>query len=110
MSVLYHFGIMQKVIKSISKIMQKTMGTSGAETTSISANIFVGQTEAPLVIKPFINKMTNSELTAVMTGGFATVAGGVMAADSDPLLVPVGQVMAGGVVDTEYALVMLNIR
>ena len=78
MSVLYHIGFMQKIIKQISKLMQKTMGTS-AETTSISANIFVGQTEA-LVIKPFISKMTNSELMAIMTGGFATVAGGVMAA------------------------------
>ena len=79
MTLLYHLGIMQKVIQIISKIMQKTMGTSGAETTSVSANIFVGQTEAPLVVKPFISKMTKSELMAVMVGGFATVAGGVMA-------------------------------
>ena len=79
MSMLYHYGIMQKLIKIISKIMQKTMKTSGAETTSISANIFVGQTEAPLVVRPFISKMTKSELMAVMVGGFATVAGGVMA-------------------------------
>ena len=79
MAMFYHYGIMQKIIKIISKIMQKTMGTSGAETTSVSANIFVGQTEAPLVIKPFISKMTQSELMAVMVGGFATVAGGVMA-------------------------------
>ena len=57
MSVLYHAGIMQKIIKVLTKIMQKTMGTSGAETASISANIFVGQTESPLVIKPFISKM-----------------------------------------------------
>ena len=60
MAMFYHYGIMQKIIKIISKIMQKTMGTSGAETTSVSANIFVGQTEAPLVIKPFISKMTQS--------------------------------------------------
>ena len=79
MSVLYHIGIMQKIIKVISKVMQKTMGTSGAETTSISANIFVGQTEAPILIRPYIDKMTNSELMAVMTGGFATVAGSVLA-------------------------------
>jgi CNT family concentrative nucleoside transporter len=79
MSMLYHYGVMQKLIKIISKIMQKTMKTSGAETTSISANIFVGQTEAPLVVKPFISKMTKSELMAIMVGGFATVAGGVMA-------------------------------
>ena len=79
MAMFYHYGIMQKIIKLISKIMQKTMGTSGAETTSISANIFVGQTEAPLVVRPFISKMTKSELMAIMVGGFATVAGGVMA-------------------------------
>lgn len=79
MNMLYHYGVMQKIIKIISKIVQKTMKTSGAETTSISANIFVGQTEAPLVVRPFISKMTKSELMAVMVGGFATVAGGVMA-------------------------------
>ena len=79
MAMFYHYGIMQKLIKIISKVMQKTMGTSGAETTSVSANIFVGQTEAPLVVKPFISKMTQSELMAIMVGGFSTVAGGVMA-------------------------------
>jgi len=80
MTVLYHLGVMQFVVGIIAKIMQKTMKTSGAETLSAAANIFVGQTEAPLVIKPFIKNMTTSELHAVMTGGFATVAGGVMAA------------------------------
>tara|TARA_Y100001970_G_C14197487_1_gene838985 strand:+ start:321 stop:2093 length:1773 start_codon:yes stop_codon:yes gene_type:complete len=79
MAMFYHYGVMQKVIALISRIMQKTMGTSGAETTSISSNIFVGQTEAPLVVKPFVSKMTKSELMAVMVGGFATVAGGVLA-------------------------------
>jgi len=79
MAMFYHYGVMQKIISLISKVMQKTMGSSGAETTSISANIFVGQTEAPLVVKPFISKMTKSELMAIMVGGFATVAGGVMA-------------------------------
>ena len=78
-SILYHYGVIQFVIKFISKIMQKTMRTSGAETLSVSANIFVGQTEAPLMIKPYLNKMTKSELMAVMVGGFATVAGGVLA-------------------------------
>ena len=79
MAVLYYFGIIQVIIKYIARLMQKTMGTSGAETLSVSANIFVGQTEAPLMIKPFINNMTKSELMAVMTGGFATAAGGVLA-------------------------------
>ena len=72
--------IMQKIIKVISKVMQKTMGTSGAETTSISANIFVGQTEAPLLVKPYIKNMSKSELMCLMSGGMATIAGGVFAA------------------------------
>ncbi len=79
-SILYHLGILQMVVKGIAWVMMRTMKTSGAETLSASANIFVGQTEAPLIVKPFLNKMTNSELMTVMTGGFATVAGGVMAA------------------------------
>tara|TARA_B000000460_G_scaffold213377_1_gene161800 strand:+ start:1810 stop:3030 length:1221 start_codon:yes stop_codon:yes gene_type:complete len=79
MAVLYHFGVIQMFIKWIAKAMQKTMGTSGSETLSVSANIFVGQTEAPLIVRPFIQHMTKSELMAVMTGGFATVAGGVLA-------------------------------
>ena len=112
MSVLYHLGIMQKVIKIIALIMQKTMKTSGPETTSISANIFVGQTEAPLVIKPFISKMTNSELMAVMTGGFATVAGGVMAIYVGMLQnVPgiAGHLMAASIMSAPAALVISKI-
>ena len=79
MAVLYHFGIIQIIVKWLAQAMQKTMGTSGSETLSVSANIFVGQTEAPLIVRPFIQHMTKSELMAVMTGGFATVAGGVLA-------------------------------
>jgi CNT family concentrative nucleoside transporter len=79
-SVLYHWGVLQRVVKGIAWVMSKTMGTSGAESLSAAANIFVGQTEAPLLIKPYVKDMTKSELHAVMTGGFATVAGGVMAA------------------------------
>lgn len=80
MAVFYHLGVMQKIVSLIAITMQKIMKTSGAETLSVAANIFVGQTEAPLMVKPFINKMTRSELLAVMVGGMATVAGGVMAA------------------------------
>ena len=79
-SLLYHFGILQWIVSVMAKFMQKALGTSGAESLSVTANIFVGQTEAPLVIKPYIEKMTKSELLAVMTGGMATIAGGVMAA------------------------------
>lgn len=79
-AIAYHFGLMQKIIRGIAILMQKTMGISGAESLSTAANIFVGQTEAPLVIRPYLAKMTRSELMATMTGGMATVAGGVMAA------------------------------
>jgi CNT family concentrative nucleoside transporter len=80
MSVAYYLGLMQMVVKGLAWVMQKTLGTSGAETLSASGNIFLGQTEAPLLIKPFVKTMTPSELTTVMVGGFATVAGGVLAA------------------------------
>ncbi len=78
-SVLYHFGIIQKIVRVFAKIFQKTMFISGTESLSVSANIFLGQTEAPLMVRPFVNKMTKSELMAVMTGGFATAAGGILA-------------------------------
>jgi concentrative nucleoside transporter, CNT family len=79
-TVLYYLGVLQRVVQGVAWVMMKTMGTSGAESLSCSANIFVGQTEAPLLIKPYVGAMTRSELHAVMTGGFATIAGGVMAA------------------------------
>lgn len=79
MAVLYHLGVMPFVVRILGGIMQATLGTSGAESLSASANIFVGQTEAPLVVRPYVLKMTRSELMAVMVGGFSTVAGGVMA-------------------------------
>ena len=80
MSVLYHIGIMQKVVEIFARIMVKIMKTSGAESLAAAANVFVGQTEAPLVIKPFVDRMTKSEIMSLMTGGMATVAGGVLAA------------------------------
>lgn len=80
MSVLYYLGVMQWIVKGLAWGMQKTLRTSGAETLSASGNIFLGQTEAPLLIKPFVGRMTQSELVTVMVGGFATVAGGVLAA------------------------------
>lgn len=79
-ALLYHYGILQRVVQAVAWGMMKTMKTSGAETLCCAANIFVGQTEAPLLIKPYLATMTLSELHAVMTGGFATIAAGVMAA------------------------------
>ena len=80
MTLLYHIGLMQLLVTGAAWVMLRTMKTSGAESLSAAGNIFVGQTEAPLLVKPFIKDMTDSELHAIMTGGFATVAGGVLAA------------------------------
>ena len=79
MTLLYYFGVLQKIVEGIAWVMMKSMGTSGAESLCGAANIFVGQTEAPLFIRPYVARLTNSELFAVMTGGFATIAAGVMA-------------------------------
>lgn len=112
MAILYHLGIMQVIVKWIAKAMQKTMKTSGSETLSVSANIFVGQTEAPLIIRPFISSMTKSELMAVMTGGFATIAGGVMAMYVKILSdIPgiAGHLMAASIMSAPAALVVAKI-
>lgn len=79
-AILYHWGILQKIVGGVAWVMARTMKTSGAETLSAAANVFLGQSEAPLLVRPFIDRMTKSELMTVMTGGFATVAGTVMAA------------------------------
>lgn len=80
LAVLYHLRVMHFVVGGLAWLMRRTLGTSGAESLSAAGNIFVGQTEAPLLVRPFVNDMTRSELMSVMTGGFATVAGGVLAA------------------------------
>lgn len=78
-AVLYHFGVMQVVVKGMAWAITKVMKVSGAETTSVCASVFIGQTEAPLMVRPYIAKMTDSELLTMMIGGMATIAGGVMA-------------------------------
>lgn len=93
MGVMYHMGVMQKVVQGMAWAMSKFLGTSGAESLSVTANIFVGQTEAPLVVRPYLRTMTMSELMAVMTGGMATIAGGVMAAYIQILGDPYAQAM-----------------
>ncbi|MCB1561514.1 MAG: NupC/NupG family nucleoside CNT transporter, partial [Xanthomonadales bacterium] len=80
MSVLYHLGVMQWIVKGMAWVITKVMNVSGAETLSVCANAFIGQTEAPLVVKPYILQMTKSELLALMVGGMATIAGGVLGA------------------------------
>ncbi len=80
MSVLYHLGVMQKIVQAMAWVMFKVMRVSGSESLSVAANVFVGQTEAPLVVRPYISRMTQSELLTMMIGGMATIAGGVLAA------------------------------
>jgi CNT family concentrative nucleoside transporter len=111
-SIMYHYGIIQFVIKFFTRIMQKTMRTSGAETLSVSANIFVGQTEAPLMIRPYVGSLTKSELVAVMVGGFATAAGGVLAIYAKWLEgIPgiAGHLMSASVMSAPAALVIAKI-
>ena len=80
MSVLYHLGVMQKIVQGMAWVITKVMRVSGAETLSVCANAFIGQTESPLVVRPYIAKMTESELLTLMVGGMATIAGGVLGA------------------------------
>ncbi len=108
MSIFYYFGIIQKVVGALAIVMQKTLGTSGAETLSSAANIFVGQTEAPLVIRPYISTMTTSELNAVMVGGFATMAGGVLGALS-AMGINAGHLLSASVISAPGALLLAKV-
>ena len=111
-AVLYHFGILQMIIRFIAQQMQLTLGTSGSETLSVAGNIFLGQTESPLMVKPFVKNMTKSELMAVMTGGFATVSGGVLAIYVSWLSdIPgiAGHLLAASVMSAPAALVIAKI-
>ena len=108
MSILYHMGVMQAVVKVMARFMQWTMGTSGAETLSCSANIFVGQTEAPFLVRPFLDKMTMSELLTIMVGGFATIAGGVLAGYIR-MGISAGHLIAASVMSAPAALVVAKI-
>jgi len=113
MTMLYHLGLMQRLVSGFASLMRRTMGTSGSETLATAANTFVGQTEAPLMVAPFIRGMTMSELMALMTGGFATVAGGVLAAYVGLLdrVVPniAGHLIAASVMSAPAALVIAKI-
>jgi CNT family concentrative nucleoside transporter len=97
-TVLYYFGVLQVVVRLMARAMMFLMRTSGAETLSAAANVFVGQTEAPIIVKPYVPHMTRSELRAMMVGGMATIAGGVMAVyialGADPVAILTTSVMA----------------
>ena len=102
-SLLYHYGLLQRVVQFFAWIMLRSMKTSGSESLSAAANIFVGQTEAPLLLKPYISSMTQSELHAVMTGGFATISGGVLAAFAS-FGIPAEHLIAASVMSAPAAL------
>jgi CNT family concentrative nucleoside transporter len=108
MTVLYHLGIMQRVTGAMAWVMQRTMGTSGAESLCTAANIFIGQTEAPLVIRPYIPTLTASELMAVMIGGFATISVGVMAAYVR-FGIDAGHLLTASVMSAPAALLMTKV-
>ncbi len=104
MAVAYHLGIMQRLVAGLARLMAYTMRTSGVESLSCAANVFVGQTEAPLLIRPFVADATRSELNAIMVGGFATIAGGVMAGYI-MMGVPASHLLAASVMSAPAALV-----
>jgi len=97
-TVLYYFGVLQFIVSLMARVMMRLMGTSGAETLSAAANVFMGQTEAPLIVKPYVPGMTQSELHTMMVGGLATIAGSVMAVyislGADPVAILTTSVMA----------------
>lgn len=108
MSCMYYLGVVQPVISALARFMRWSMRTSGSETMSCSANVFVGQTEAPFLIKPFIKDMTLSEIHAIMVGGFATVAGGVLAGYIQMGVNP-GHLIAASVMSAPAALVIAKL-
>jgi len=105
-SVLYYFGVMQMVIRAMAVVMRRVMGASGAESTCVAAGIFMGQTEAPLTIRPFLARLTESELFTIMAGGMAHVSGAVMVAYVQIAKVPIEHLLTA-VVMTAPATVML---
>lgn len=107
MSVLYYLGLIQPVVQGMAWLMQRTLGTSGAETLAASANVFMGQTEAPLVVRPYIPQMTVSELNAVMVGGFATISGGLIAVYAQ--WVPAAHLLTASVISAPAALLIAKI-
>ncbi len=108
MSVLYYYGVVQVVVSAMAKVMQKTLAVSGAESLSAAANIFVGHTEAPLVIRPYLDDMTESELNAVMVGGFATISGGLLAAYSG-IGIDAGHLVTASVISAPAALLIAKV-
>ena len=108
-TLLYHYGILQLVVRGLAWVMRRVMGTSGSETLATAANIFMGQTEAPLVIRPYLARMTRSELNCLMIGGFANIAGGVLAVYSGLLKIPAGHLITQSVMSAPAALLIAKV-
>ncbi|MCD8533620.1 MAG: hypothetical protein LR011_02055 [Verrucomicrobia bacterium] len=107
-SLLFHWGILQRVVQGLAWVMKSTMRSSGSESLAAAANIFMGQTEAPLVVKPYLSKMTRSELMSLMTGGMATIAGSVLAVYVS-LGMDAGHLITASVLSAPGALMMAKI-
>ncbi len=108
MSVLYHLGAMQLVVRAAAAVMRRTLNLSGAESLAVAANVFFGQVEAPLAVRPYLAGMTQSELMAVMLAGFATIAGGVMAAYAR-MGIDAGHLVTASVISAPAAVVVAKI-
>jgi CNT family concentrative nucleoside transporter len=108
MGILYHLGVMQLIVRAMARLMQYTLGVSGAESLAAAANVFVGHTEAPLVIRPYLSRLTVSELNAVMVGGFATVTGGLLVAYHD-MGISAGHLVTASVISAPAALLIAKI-
>jgi len=106
--LMFYFGFLQKIVEGLAWVMYKVMGVSGTESLSAAANVFCGQTEAPIFIKPYLDTMTKSEIMCMMTGGMATVAGGVLAAYVG-LGVPAGHLLAASFMSAPAAIVIAKI-
>lgn len=108
MSLFYYLGVMQWIIRGMAYVMQKVLGVSGAESLAAAANVFVGHTEAPLVVRPYIPNMTASELNALMVGGFATLSGGLLAAYAE-MNIDAGHLVTASVISAPAALVVAKV-
>ncbi len=107
-SILYHFGIMQRIVGALAFVMRKTLRTSGPESLAVAANVFIGHTEAPLVVKPSLSKMSLSELNALMVGGFSTISGGLLAVYAGMGIDP-GHLLTASVISAPASLIVAKI-
>jgi CNT family concentrative nucleoside transporter len=108
MQMLYYMGIMQRIVRGLGFVVQRTLGTTGPESLAAAANIFLGQTEAPLVVRPYVNKMTKSELMAIMVPGFGSTAGGVLIAFKS-MGIDAGNLLAASVLSAPASLLIAKV-